>query len=103
MAAERPLALLRLDIGLADDATVVGRLPAEIGRKLRAASPDRIQALLDELGLGRGDLHGRNEPAGELRDDALWRFRRGEHPEPNLVLELLVARRGRGWQVRQRV
>jgi len=51
------LTLLCLDIGLADDATIVGILPAKISRKLRTAGPDWIQALLDKLRLGRGNLH----------------------------------------------
>src|SRR5262245_52169762 len=90
-----------LDIGLADDAAIAGMLPAKLGRKLRAAGPGWVQALIDQLRLDRGNLHGSYEPARELRHDGLWRLRRSEHAEPDLVFELLVTRLGGCWHVRQ--
>src|SRR5712671_5745425 len=60
-------ALFGFDIGLANDAAIVDRLPAKISREIRAAGPDRIETLDDKLLSDLGNLHRGDEPVRKLR------------------------------------
>ena len=55
-------ALFGLDIGFANDAAVVDRLPAKISREISAAGPDWIETLDDKLLSDLGNLHRDDEP-----------------------------------------
>src|SRR6266545_4159733 len=54
--------LFGLDVGFANDAAVVDRLPAKISREIRAAGSDRIETLDDKLLSDLGNLHRGDEP-----------------------------------------
>src|SRR6516225_7388643 len=82
---------LGLDIRFANDAAVVVELPGKSGSELRPARPDGIEALDGELLPDLGYLHRRAKPSRELGDRLFRGPRRGEHPEPDLVLGFLMA------------
>src|SRR5438067_7255183 len=74
------LGSLRLDVRLANDSAVFVMLFAKKSAEVRAARPNRIEPLGDELRLDLGYLHRRGEPVGQLGDSFLRCLRRRDYP-----------------------
>src|SRR5580700_3134403 len=72
--------LLRLDVGLADDAPVVVILLAQMRAELRSADIDRLHPLGGEPRPRLRQLGGFGEPHCELRDPLSRRRRRRQGP-----------------------
>src|SRR5277367_3426825 len=70
------MALLRFDVGVADDAAEVVILLAQISREIGAAHGDRIEPMRLELRPHLGRLDGGGKPAGKLRQRLIRSFRR---------------------------
>src|SRR5580700_5169770 len=93
--------LLRLDVGLADDAPVVVILLAKMRAELRSADIDRLHPLGREPRPRLRQLGGFGEPHCELRDHRLRRRRRRQEAVPNLHVEVPQAELADGRHVRQ--
>jgi hypothetical protein len=79
---------IRVDVCRADDAAELVILFVNKRAKIRPARANRVEALGDKCRLGLGQLHRRGEPAGELGDRFLRRFRRRDQPKPDLRREV---------------
>ena len=77
---------LHLDVRLANDAAELLVLLVKKNGEIHAAQPDRKKPLDGKLRLDLGCLHCCGEPARQLGNRFLWRFRRSQHPGPEVHL-----------------
>jgi hypothetical protein len=82
---------LRLHVRLANDAAVLVILSANKRAEIRAALPDRKQALSNQLPPGFGFSQCRSEPAGDFRDHFLSGFWQEPPLRPTGPLVILAA------------
>src|ERR1700754_2249522 len=88
-SALRNMALLTLDVELADQTGEFLGLPLDMSREGGTADRVRIERLHGELALDLRRLARPADPADELRHDVLRRLCRRHQPEPDLGVEVL--------------